>query len=107
MGKDMPPAFMKSMQSAKAMKGGAALTTLVYRAALSPLYAPPEMAAAKGSAKGSKAVSGVRCTKCRKWDSTMLCSRCRKVTYCSKVCQRQDWKNHKVKCAARSDSSKP
>lgn len=107
MGKDLPPAFMKAMRSVKAIAGGAAVTTLVYRAALSPLYAPTEMAAAKKVSVERSQAGGVRCTTCRKGGSSMLCSRCRKVTYCSKECQRQDWKNHKVNCAAKSGSAKP
>ncbi|CAM9211239.1 unnamed protein product, partial [Laminaria digitata] len=107
MGKDLHPAFMESMKSVRALVGGAALTTLFYRAALSPLYAPPEMAAAKGTAMGSQGGSGVMCAKCGKGASSMLCSRCRKVTYCSKGCQREDWKKHKPECTAKSGSKNP
>lgn len=27
-----------------------------------------------------------------------VCGRCRKITYCSKECQRQDWPRHKAEC---------
>lgn len=107
MGKDLPPALLASMRSVKAMSGGAAVTTLVYRAALPPLYARPEVSAAKGSVSGGGAGSGVRCAKCSKRGSCMRCVRCRKVTYCSKECQRQDWKNHKPMCAPKAGSEKP
>lgn len=30
------------------------------------------------------------------------CSRCKVVRYCSKGCQREDWKRHKKSCAAPS-----
>lgn len=30
------------------------------------------------------------------------CSRCKKVNYCSQVCQREDWKNHKLTCCTSS-----
>lgn len=105
MGKDLPPAFMQSMMSVKAMKGGAAVSMFVYRAALSPLFAPAEMASAKGF-KTTVSVPpvgvAVGCAKCGKEGSSLRCSRCRKVRYCSKECQGQDWKNHKPKCAAVS-----
>jgi len=29
----------------------------------------------------------------------MLCGNCEKVSYCSKACQRNDWKSHKAKCS--------
>ncbi|KAI6083984.1 hypothetical protein F4821DRAFT_280490 [Hypoxylon rubiginosum] len=43
------------------------------------------------------------CTKCGKMKSSdgtelLLCSRCKKVKYCSHKCQKSDWKVHKVLC---------
>ena len=114
---DLPPAFMKSMKSVKAMAGGAAVSSLVYRAALSPLYAPPQVAPVNasnskttpprtaGDAKAPSTAGAARCAKCGKGHGGMRCSRCRKITYCSTECQRQDWKSHKAKCAAESCST--
>lgn len=99
--KDLPPSFMESMKSTPT-SGAAALTTLVYRAGLSPLYAPPEMTSGKASKTADGVPSAgvaVGCAKCGKRGSSLICSRCRKVRYCSKGCQRLDWKNHKPKCA--------
>jgi hypothetical protein len=31
-------------------------------------------------------------------DELLLCARCQSATYCSKECQRADWKNHKPHC---------
>jgi hypothetical protein len=28
----------------------------------------------------------------------MICSRCKIIKYCSKQCQREDWKRHKTEC---------
>ena len=33
-----------------------------------------------------------------KRSSTMYCSRCRCVTYCSRWCQKSDWSRHKTAC---------
>lgn len=30
----------------------------------------------------------------------MICTGCRKVTYCSQECQKKDWKQHKIICKA-------
>lgn len=38
-----------------------------------------------------------RCAYCR-IRSNMLCSSCHKQSYCSKKCQRRDWKKHKLTC---------
>ena len=36
-------------------------------------------------------------------DKNLLqCSRCKKVRYCSRECQKLDWKNHKVTCLPQS-----
>ena len=41
---------------------------------------------------------GQACAKCGKSHSTMICSACRNVVYCSQDCQREDWKRHKKDC---------
>ncbi|KAI0818478.1 hypothetical protein BC628DRAFT_1424076 [Trametes gibbosa] len=42
-----------------------------------------------------------RCARCSKrGDDLQRCSRCKAVFYCSKECQKADWKNHKFVCVA-------
>jgi hypothetical protein len=36
------------------------------------------------------------CFVCQKEGSILRCSRCSKVTYCGRDCQRKDWKRHKI-----------
>jgi hypothetical protein len=36
------------------------------------------------------------CFVCKKEGSILRCSRCSKVTYCGRDCQRKDWKRHKI-----------
>lgn len=42
------------------------------------------------------------CTKCQKTESEDLklkvCAKCKKAPYCTKECQKSDWKNHKKTC---------
>jgi len=38
------------------------------------------------------------CFKCRKASDVLTCSRCWNAKYCSKECQRLDWKYHKKEC---------
>jgi hypothetical protein len=53
-------------------------------------------------------MSTISCAKCNKLKTELLekgqkmskCSRCKEVYYCSKVCQGQDWKNHKQSCVS-------
>lgn len=33
------------------------------------------------------------------------CSKCNDITYCSNVCQKLDWKNHKVSCIEQDKSA--
>jgi hypothetical protein len=42
-----------------------------------------------------------RCTVCRTFTS-MKCQRCKQACYCSKDCQRADWKQHKKICSANT-----
>ncbi|KAI1792264.1 hypothetical protein LXA43DRAFT_1133680 [Ganoderma leucocontextum] len=46
--------------------------------------------------------SVARCSRCRKRESSALkllrCGRCRTALYCSKACQKGDWKTHKLQC---------
>lgn len=38
------------------------------------------------------------CANCGKTDSLKSCSSCKKTYYCSKECQKKDWKAHKSSC---------
>ena len=42
-----------------------------------------------------------KCAKCSKPCTGQKCSRCKKVTYCSKDCQRDDWRRHKKDCEGK------
>jgi len=45
--------------------------------------------------------AGKMCRTCSTADSSLqmlVCSRCQKAYYCSKECQKVDWKRHKAKC---------
>jgi len=43
------------------------------------------------------------CNNCNKDVDLKLCSRCHEVNYCSKICQKVDWKNHKSMCREREN----
>ncbi len=46
------------------------------------------------------------CKICKNLTPT-FCSKCKTVYYCSQICQKKDWKNHKIKCKKkRNDFSK-
>ena len=36
------------------------------------------------------------CVVCKSNENLMRCSRCKTSFYCSRVCQKKDWKNHKL-----------
>ncbi|KAL4468293.1 hypothetical protein ABPG72_015829 [Tetrahymena utriculariae] len=40
----------------------------------------------------------MKCNLCQKEGDLSFCSKCKKVTYCSRECQVEDWKNHKLTC---------
>ncbi|CAM9617444.1 unnamed protein product [Hapterophycus canaliculatus] len=96
-GKDIPPKCMHSTELANQMAGGVPVHSSVYRAALSPLYAPPDSSSFMRVA--AAASSSVRCAKCGTGSDLKKCTRCRKVSYCSRECQRQDWSRHRPVCA--------
>lgn len=39
-----------------------------------------------------------RCAGCGTEDAVRTCTKCTKVKYCSKLCQKNDWKEHKPVC---------
>ena len=44
-------------------------------------------------------LNGKRCNYCNKIDGKLkTCTRCKQAFYCSKKCQKKDWKNHKKVC---------
>mmetsp|Transcript_45336 Transcript_45336/g.109788 ORF Transcript_45336/g.109788 Transcript_45336/m.109788 type:complete len:491 (+) Transcript_45336:60-1532(+) len=60
---------------------------------------------------GSSTATTCSCQYCKKEDAKdklLTCSRCRNAHYCSKECQKADWKEHKVTCmqAPKSSSEK-
>ena len=99
----------------------------VTRAAISPLFAVSFLESVAGNLKnllgladagtaaryraaGSASVSSdgqqaglSRCGACKtvlSAERPMICSRCKKVAYCSRDCQTKDWKAHKQSCKA-------
>lgn len=41
------------------------------------------------------------CKKCGKTNNLKWCGRCHNVLYCSSICQRSDWKEHKKTCVKK------
>lgn len=108
-GMNLPPWFMHSIELANAMGRRVPIHPLVYRAALSPLYAPPDTTAFVDKAKiaefvknlrtgATGASSGAVCTKCGKIGKSLVCTRCKNTSYCSRECQVSHWKTHKPAC---------
>jgi hypothetical protein len=57
-----------------------------------------------------KSMAGPRCSNCKKGSmdrgqKLLLCGRCKKSQYCSKDCQKADWKSHKPDCKQHSVSN--
>jgi hypothetical protein len=44
--------------------------------------------------------AGCAAVGCAAEEASSVCSRCQAVRYCSRECQRTDWKAHKRLCAA-------
>jgi tetratricopeptide (TPR) repeat protein len=49
--------------------------------------------------------AGCAAAGCASEEASSMCSRCKSVRYCSRECQRTDWKTHKPACAAEHTSS--
>jgi MYND finger len=43
-----------------------------------------------------------KCQNCKKTEGVKACAACGKVGYCSRACQRGDWKTHKLLCQKAS-----
>ena len=57
-------------------------------------------------------MSTISCAKCNKFETELekgqkmsKCSRCKEVYYCSKVCQKNDWKSHKKSCVNKKSAT--
>ena len=49
------------------------------------------------------------CAMCHNFEdneSYLYCSSCRRVCYCSRVCQKKHWRDHKLSCAGRPGTKK-
>lgn len=59
---------------------------------------------------GQKVVDKTRqdksCASCAKQECAKLCSKCKKVFYCSVACQKSHWAEHKLNCEATAGTSK-
>ena len=75
-------------------------TPFVTRIALSPLFGVPYLDKVLSYVKPVVEERKRRCDVCKEGGKPKLltCTRCKRSTYCSVVCQRADWKEHKTKC---------
>ena len=48
---------------------------------------------------------GAECGKDERTAKMLSCQACLAVVYCSKECQKQDWKRHKPECSARAEAT--
>lgn len=46
-----------------------------------------------------------KCANCGKTDSLKRCAKCKKTSYCSRDCQKNDWKPHKKACGSYGGST--
>ena len=65
--------------------------------------ARPHAAGSASASPGGQQAGLSRCGACKtalSAEKPMVCSRCKKVAYCSRDCQTKDWKAHKQSCKA-------
>lgn len=76
------------------------LAPFVTRIALNPLFGVPYLDKVLSYIKPVVEEGKRRCDVCKEGGKPKLltCTRCKRGTYCSVVCQRADWKEHKAKC---------
>ena len=59
----------------------------------------PEDSPTTDSSASSSLTPTKSCTRCHKTETLKPCSKCQSVQYCSRECQKADFKNHKKVCA--------
>ncbi|KAK0443909.1 uncharacterized protein EV420DRAFT_1014153 [Desarmillaria tabescens] len=95
-GKDDASSFFKDM-------GLDDVSCFVTRAALGPLFAVPYLEDV-GITAIDTAPNGCTSSKCASCgaqsEHLQVCSACKRQYYCSRACQRSDWKRHKPNCRA-------
>ena len=77
------------------------LAPFVTRVAMSPLFGVPYLDRVLSYVKPVSEEAKRRCcTVCKEGGKPKLftCTQCKRVTYCSVVCQKADWKEHKTRC---------
>ncbi|KAK0243383.1 hypothetical protein EDD85DRAFT_325699 [Armillaria nabsnona] len=100
-GKDNASSFFKEMELDE-------VSCFVTRAALGPLFAVPYLEAVGVAPMDTAQNSGpvddgtsLRCAFCGTQSGHLqVCSVCKQQRYCSRTCQRSDWKRHKRNCRA-------
>ncbi|KAI0332915.1 hypothetical protein GY45DRAFT_1320539 [Cubamyces sp. BRFM 1775] len=118
---------VRGMERVKAWKD---LAPFVTRIALSPIFAvsylepvfdvkmfesaldtEPQTPSSGANASNREATGAIasapeRCRKCSKASGDLLrCSGCKSVSYCSRACQRGDWREHRATCLLRSGTN--
>jgi hypothetical protein len=102
----------KVTEEFKRARGWRAFSPFVTRCLITPIFSVPwressiPLDLGEGSNlkfKSGEKVNGSSCCVCnakeaKSGEKLMQCIRCKKATYCSRECQRKDWKQHKVHC---------
>jgi MYND finger len=87
------------------------LTVAMTRCAISPIFTAPFVEDTRVFGERKKRPKNVnqtnndegKCPVCGK-EGTKRCGQCMKISYCSRECQRKDWKNHKKNCGPTDES---